>query len=303
MSERWPNFFVVGAAKAGTTSLHAYLAGHPEIYMAAVKEPHYFSRLKPSPERRPFLPTIDGERTYLNLFRDAGDRRVRGESSTSYLTVPDAARRIRERCPTAKAVILLREPVSRAHSHFLADVRDGVERRSFRQAIEDELSGSEQLEWGVSGLYVTIGRYAEDVARYRRLFGTNLHVLFFEDLVADPTTNVRQVLDFLGVDGGYANSLSPEPHNPYRRSRAGFAGRIFSSPHVRVVSRRLLPRGARARVKESLTKTAPKPSVPVEDWKRLTALYRPDVKQLTKLLGRRPPWPAYAEPGRNRRAR
>jgi len=293
MSGGWPNFFVVGAAKAGTTSLHAYLMGHPEIYMAAVKEPHYFSRLEPSPERRPFLPTIDDERPYLNLFRDAGDRPVRGESSTSYLTVPDAAGRIRECCPTAKAVIMLREPVSRAYSHFLADVRDGVERRSFRHAIEDELSGSERLEWGVSGLYVTIGRYAEDVARYRRLFGSDLRVLFFEDLVADPTANVRQVLDFLGVDGGYADSLSPEAHNPYRRPRAGLAGRIFSSPRARVVSRRLLPRGARARLKRSLTKDAPKPPIRMEDRERLTALYRPDVERLAELLGRRPPWPAY----------
>jgi hypothetical protein len=297
LPEQWPNLFIVGAAKAGTTSLHSYLATHPQIYMSPVKEPHYFSRLSPAAERRPFLPTVEDERAYLRLFRGAGECPLRGESSTSYLTVPEAAKRIRDRCPRSKALISLREPVDRAYSHFLADRRDGVERRSFSQAIEDELSSTEPAAWGNDSLYVEIGRYAEAVARYQRLFGPDLKVLFFEELTADPLGALRGVLGFLDLEPSDADGPAPKVHNPHSEPRGALARRLFTSPRARRLSRRVLPRAGRARVKASLTTPARKPPIEPADRARLEEIYHPQVEQLTALLGRRPPWPAYRRPG------
>ena len=88
----WPNLFVVGAAKAGTTSLWRYLDQHPAIYMSPVKEPHYFSSFTPG-----LFPAVKDEGEYLELFRDAGDAPLRGEASASYLwDVEDPRRHPRE---------------------------------------------------------------------------------------------------------------------------------------------------------------------------------------------------------------
>lgn len=284
---------MVGAAKAGTTSLHQQLDAHPRIHMSAVKEPHYFSRLHPSAARRPFLPTINDEEAYLRLFRGAGSKPIRGESSTSYLTVPGTAERIRDRCPEAKVVISLREPVARAYSHFLADTRDGVERRSFAEAIEQELSGAESEEWGVGSLYIRIGRYAEAVARYQQVFGPNLQIVFFEELAADPVATMTKVFSFLEMDIEETDDLSDKARNPYREARGRIAAALFTSPTVRRISRRILPRSTRARAKDALTRSASKPPIEVADRARLEALYGPEVQRLAELLDRHPPWPAY----------
>ncbi|MFN8161955.1 MAG: sulfotransferase [Solirubrobacterales bacterium] len=294
MTDLWPNLFIVGAAKAGTTSLHAYLGDHPDIFMSAVKEPHYFSRLQPSERRRAFLPTVDDEKDYLALFRAGGDKPVRGESSTSYLTVPEAAGRIRRACPDSKAVIALRDPVERAYSHFLADTRDGIEDRGFREALEDELSGREEGGWGAAHLYVRTGLYAEPVRRYQETFGEDLMVVFFERLKEDPIAVVEDVLAFLNVSTSHARSLSPEAHNPHRVPRSRLARRVFTSGVVRRLSRRILPRDLRARAKDSLTRTSPKPGLSDSDREFLLEVFREDVGRLPALLGSVPPWPAFA---------
>ena len=105
----WPNLFVVGAAKAGTTSLWRYLDQHPAIYMSPVKEPHYFSSFTPG-----LFPAVKDEGEYLRLFRDAGDAPLRGEASASYLWDAETPRRHPSRSPDAKIVISLRDPVERA---------------------------------------------------------------------------------------------------------------------------------------------------------------------------------------------
>src|ERR671937_272269 len=82
----WPNLFIVGAAKAGTTSLSRYLNEHPDVYMSAMKEPHFFSHIEPDPRLAAFFPHVEDATAYLALFSNAGRARVRGEASTSYLT-------------------------------------------------------------------------------------------------------------------------------------------------------------------------------------------------------------------------
>ena len=182
---RWPNLFLVGAAKAGTTSLYAELARHPEIYMSPMKEPHFFSRIEPAAQLGGFFPHVSDEDEYLALFEGAGDEPVVGEASTSYLwDPPRPPSGSREAVPEAKILIVLRDPVERAYSHYRNDVREGMERRSFLEAL-----AAEQRDgpggWGVSSLYMDCGRYAEQLTRYVDRFGDRVKVLFFEDFVTD----------------------------------------------------------------------------------------------------------------------
>src|SRR5262249_11013082 len=113
MSEIWPNFFIVGAPRAGTTSLYIYLKQIPGIYMSPVKEPHYFNH-------------EPGERSrdeYLELFRAADTAVAVGEASVGYLRHPDAPLRIRANVPHAKIIMSLRDPVEKVYSQYFEQVR------------------------------------------------------------------------------------------------------------------------------------------------------------------------------------
>ena len=105
-----------------------------------------------------------------------------GEASTSYLWDTHAAERIKRAVPEARILIMLRDPVDRAYSQYWNDVREGIERRSFLDALAEE-QRSGPGGWGVSSLYIDCGRYADQVARYLDRFGARVQVLFFEDFV------------------------------------------------------------------------------------------------------------------------
>ena len=87
-ASRFPNLFIVGAARSGTTSLHNYLAQHPQIFMSAVKEPHFFADIEPAARMAHLIRPIKEEGAYLHLFRDGANHPVVGESSPSYLWDP-----------------------------------------------------------------------------------------------------------------------------------------------------------------------------------------------------------------------
>jgi hypothetical protein len=285
----WPNLFIVGAAKAGTTSLSRYLDEHPDVYMSAMKEPHFFSHIEPDPKLAPFFPHVKDATAYLALFSNSGRARVRGEASTSYLTHEGVATSIKEISPEAKIVIMLRDPISRAFSHYWNDVREGIESRSFTQAVEEELSGPPG-RWGVSSLYVDCGFYAERVGRYLDTFGDSVLVLVFEEFVADPAAHLERTLRFLDLDPVSPSVRDFEPHNVFALPRSALSRKILGSGTARNAARRLLPRRARAYGRRLLVAPSARPELEPEVRKRLRDVYRDDVERVTSLLGRRPPW-------------
>src|SRR5690348_11148544 len=102
MHEIWPNFFLVGAAKAGTTSIYAYLSEHPQIFFPTIKEPHFFTQVHPSPEQKFLIEAVSKRSAYLRLYARAGSHRIIGDASPSYLWHPEVPRRIHEEVPAAK---------------------------------------------------------------------------------------------------------------------------------------------------------------------------------------------------------
>lgn len=288
----WPTLFIVGAAKAGTTSLYHYLAQHPDIYMAPMKEPHFFSHIRPAPELEAFFPHIEDETAYVSLFANAGAENVRGEASTSYLSHPAVPDAIRERCPGAKIVIMLRDPLERAYSNYWNDVREGIEHRSFAEAVSEELAGPPG-RWGVSSLYVDGGIYAERVERYLKSFNGNVLVLFFEEFVADVPGTLHAVFAFLEVDTEWAARVEPEVHNPFALPRNVLGRRLLGSGTARSAARLLLPRWVRAYGRNRLVVRAKKPAMETDLRLSLLEVYESDVRRLTEVLGRSPPWPAF----------
>jgi hypothetical protein len=242
----FPNLFVLGAAKAGTTSIHHALARHPGVFMSRVKEPKYFAfRDETRTFTGPRDPGNDREfvvrERYLELFRDRGGARFAGESSTIYLYSPVAAANIRDAVPDATLIAVLREPLERAYSNYLHARQRGLEPEgSFQRAMELE---EERIAagWGPLWHYKRKGLYADQIERYLARFPRErIFVGRFDDLRADPAGFFRRIFEFLG--------LSPETppdaaiaRNESRTVRSPLLHRLLRSP-------RLLPRTMRSRL-------------------------------------------------------
>jgi hypothetical protein len=282
---RWPNLFLVGAAKAGTTSLWRYLAAHPEVFMAPVKEPHFFSG-----QGTRLYPAIRDDHAYLRLFERARTRLL-GEASPSYLWHEPAAARIKEASPDAKILISLRDPVERAYATYWHSLRLGLERESFAAAVARHVSSRSEA----AAPYVSRSQYTRDVARYLRLFGPNVHVVVVEKLARDARRELAAIFAFLGVDPAFAGRIDTRPHNAFVRPRGRLASALLASERVRLTGQRLVPRALRWPIERTLLERGPKPALDPETDALLTDFFRSDVLALARLLGRALPWPRWPE--------
>ena len=213
MSDRNPNFFIVGAPRCGTSAMHEYLDAHPDVYMSWVKEPHYFcadlndERDQNRGGRQDGWPIV-GLEQYLWLFRNAGDAPVRGESSVLYLYSQAAAQQIAQFDPGAKILVMIREPVSFLRSLHSLLVYQGDETcHSFVGALdleEDRRRGDRipslvripSIMW-----YSRMAAFSEQIRRYLECFPPEqVKVVVFDDFRGNTREVYADVLRFLGVD-------------------------------------------------------------------------------------------------------
>lgn len=242
-----PNFLVVGAMKAGTTSLYRCLRQHPDIFMPFVKEPHFFTG-KPSSEWRGPDAGRRGTQDlaeYRSLFAEGQEKRARGEATPFYLCDPTAVDSIRRHIPDAKIIAVLRQPVDRAYSAYLMKCRQGWERLGFEEALAEEPRRIEQ-GWGYGWHYANLGRYREQIERYHRCFSpAQIKVVLFDDLVRDSRRLMRELFRFLEV----GDSFEPDSSRPYNAAfsvKHPAIHRWFTSRStIREHAKRLMPSMAR----------------------------------------------------------
>lgn len=193
-----PEFIIVGAAKCGTTSLFKYLAQHPRLAAAHEKEVRFFDRRYSR-----------GTRWYQSHFSFAWHDHARFEASPSYMFFPGVSTRIAQLIPDARIVVLLRDPVERAWSHFQHNVRRGTrESRTFEVAIEADVEAWHERGFPQRYLpeeshysYFRRGVYVDQIEPYIRQFGDErVLVLRSEDMFEDPQHTVNHVCEFLGVE-------------------------------------------------------------------------------------------------------
>jgi len=181
-----PNFFVIGAAKAGTTSLCALLGQHPDICMSDPKEPHFFS----SDENYK-----KGMEWYGNFFKNINSQRMIGEGSVSYTNRtqwPDVAERIRKVAPDAKFLYLVRHPLERIVSHWRMFAREDLHVPEFNKAIFDSRLTHHLLDRS---------KYWFQISAYREHFpDSSILVLFFEDFIENPEAIAKSCFRFLDVE-------------------------------------------------------------------------------------------------------
>ena len=236
---RLPNTFIVGAPRSGTTSLHRYLGQHPDVFMSPLKEPRYFAYKDQNVDfRGPADPVTFNRSTvtcwhdYVQLFEDADDQAIVGETSPIYLYSRHAAANIRDTVPDARIIAILRSPVDRAYSDFLNMVRLAREPLlDFEAALEAEAS-RRQSNWSPFYYYVAKGRYFEQLMRYFDAFSTSqIKVVLFQDLVEDGEALMNDLSAFLGIEA-YAFDAE-ERHNKSSFPRSKVVHKVVSMPSVK----------------------------------------------------------------------
>lgn len=237
-----PTFLIIGAMKAGTTSLHRYLRAHPDVFMPEHKEVEFFS------EEREWA---RGVAWYRALFEPGRAAIARGEASTGYTKLPRfpaAADRIHAVVPRVQLIYVLREPIDRMRSHYVHNVLRGLEHRPIDEAL---LSGEH---------YLPVSRYFAQLQRYRDRFAdAQILVVTAEDLRDRRAETVAGIFSFIGVDPHRVTGALDEEHHrsdarmalrpglrALARSRALDALREHAPPSVAALGRRVAARPAPA---------------------------------------------------------
>lgn len=225
-----PDFLVIGAMKAATTSLHEYLRGHPEVFMPPQKEVDYFS-VDAHWERGPDW--------YRQLFATAPPGSVTGEASPSYSKHPEyprAAERIARSAPEVKLIYCVREPIARTLSHYRHEVVRGREHRPFAEAIEQDHR------------YLDASRYGLQLEQYvDRLVPDRIFVVESEHLRGGRTAVMSRLFEFLGVDPAWRGYVdAPELYGTADRLAApGVLRLLGESRSLAPIRHHLSPRTKR----------------------------------------------------------
>lgn len=305
-----PNFFIVGAPKAGTDELYYALNQHPQIYMSPLKEPCFFAdevrvenfepqlqdRMQRESESiREFIRgSMEGQRfggivseweDYLRLFSPMRDEKAAGEGSVCYLWSKTAAAGISARFPGAKIIIVLMDPAERAFAQYLKSLSDGSVSHSFGEHLRICLRHP-NTGLGVYHPFLEFGMYAKQVQRYLEHFpAQQFSISLLEESRLDPRSWFAGILKFLEVDPAFVPDAVHGHYHPnvpelVRVSQALQRSGIWATMG------RLVPRGVKPRLKRLLYKQVESLSMEPSERATLVDYYRQDIEQLESLLNR-----------------
>jgi Sulfotransferase domain len=267
---RIPNFIYIGTNKAGSTWLYDILANHPDVYMAPSKGLYFFSNHY---ER--------GLDWYRSHFVGAGDQKIVGEISHSYMYSKDACKRIAETNPTISLMVCLREPVDHAFTDYLNGVKNGFIQGDFETELERNPP------------FLQRSHYTRYLAPYIEQFGRDsIHVGVFDELSADPNAYAKKIFAFLGIEELELSHAQRQKMMPAAKPRSPVVARFAKkASHT---ARALGLRGLQSRVKRSRTvrnilyrpyEPYDKPTMHPETRTWLRAHFDEETAQLDELLG------------------
>lgn len=291
-----PNFLIIGAAKAGTTALYSYLNQHPQIYMSPQKEPHFFAfegeevNFGGTAGDREWLnrAAITDFETYRKQFQAPSKQIAIGEASALYLYIPKAAERICHYIPDVKLIAILRNPVDRAYSAFLYQIRDALEPiTDFAQALREEETRI-QNNWVPIYYYQQMGFYYTQLKRYFDMFNREqIRVYLYEDFSTNPSSILQDIFRFLGVDDTFTPNMSVR-HNVSGIPRNKILNEFLVKPHpIKSIFKPFLPENLRKAIIVSLKNRRnldKPPRLSPELRKQIIEVYREDILKLEVLI-------------------
>ncbi len=301
-----PNFFIVGAARCGTTSLFEALGRHRDVYCCPVKEPNYFAFdfaaepgiLEDARRRgvlisRPLGKIIAPPRValttdyaaYAHLFDRWEGQLAVGEASTAYLPSRVAAQAIAGRFPAARIVIVLRDPVARARSDYLMHLQLGGAIGTFRETVAPELEAIRRGAIAARGI-VRSGFYSPQIRRYLTHFRREqILFLLFEELVRNSRRALERVLEHLGVDPRPAGEIALGWENRSRVPRFPGLNRWAEKTGRRTSVLRFVPRPMRHGMRAIFYRAGEPPAVEEGDRASLLEWFRDDIAATARITG------------------
>jgi hypothetical protein len=284
---RWPDFFIVGAARSGTTSLYYYIKDHPDIFMPSIKEPHFFNEIDygTSAAKRRALPAklVRLEADYLELFESSKPGQVMGEASVSYLSDNLAPGQIIKKNPRAKIIAVLRDPIERAYSSYLLGLREGREwNRSFSESLQEDYEYMVKFA-DAGSVYIWPGLYYRHLRRYLNTFGKEqVRIYLYDDLAADTLGVVRGLCSFLGVPFYDGDFFDPEQrYHTYGAPRNALFKWVGRSRAIRSMAAAVAPMHLLIPIRDRLVdRQQPKPPLDPEAREFLRSIYQDDILKL-----------------------
>ena len=277
------DFFIVGAPKAGTTSLFYYLNKNKGICMSSIKEPNFFSSQDLKIQKIYYNSLIlDNLKEYERIFTPKNKQQIIGEASVSYLFYPNVANRIFDYNARSKIIIILRDPVERAFSHYSMDLRLGHVKQSLDELFDLGLNNKDNLFFQQ---YILLGQYYEQVNRYIEVFGReNICVKFYDELKLDASSFYSDILKFLHQENDHNIDFN-QPFNKSKLPSNKFIKWLYSWPIIRKISLIFLPLSVIEFINIKFFKE--NNNIITNDLKsKLHSFFLEDIEKLEKLLSK-----------------
>jgi hypothetical protein len=294
--EQYPNLYIPGAAKSGTSTIHSLLSQHPKISMSSIKEPHFWT----NPNFDQYSENdIDN---YLKLFSTNDKVIYRGESSTGYMIFPSFLERIKKtKTEGIKFIFVLRNPIDRIYSHYWWLKGIGSENSTLKKAIlEDykiEPKHNDRLPEANYKYYFQFGLYYKWLNFYYSSFDeSNIKIITYESLKSKPLDTINECFHFLGLDN--LDSIETIHKNKTQILRFPYIYKfakllVFNKLKTPYIIKKVTPKKVKTWLRKyllgkvfKLTSTNKSyPKINKKDRLWLKDLYKSDVNQLRKLTG------------------
>lgn len=290
---KFPNLFLAGAPKCGTTSLADYLGQHPEIYSPLVKEPVFFGQDLTARNKRRTL------ENYRSLFDKWDEEPYALDASTHYFYSQTAAEEIAEVSPDARVIVMVRNPVEATYSMHNQMLFSGAETlQDFEASLNAEEDRAKRITapdvgFAESLLYSRVYSFTENIRKFERAFGPErVKVVVLEDMRRDAAGTVKDLCGFLEIATDQVDSFTFDIKNPASRPRFRWLTTLALYPPAWVgyLSKPLLSRDQRLRLRRLI---GAKNKVPItrppmdpDVRRKLAAKLQPEIERLSKHLDR-----------------
>jgi hypothetical protein len=280
--KKLPNFFIVGAPRAGTTSLYRLLNSHPMIYLSNTKEPYFFNS-KYGPKDR-----VNDINKYKKLFSSVKDEIAIGEASTTYLSDSETPQKIFDFNNKAKIIISLRNPIDRCLSAYYSQKGGSVIDETFHEKLVNDIDKIKQCKID-SGNIVYTGLYSEAIKSYWKIFGKeNVKILIFELFFQDVNTSFNDLLKFINIHQKF--DFIDKKYNISTIPKNKFFEKVLKNKFLKKYLSHLFPLSFRVKLGSMLLSPPKEQKISKSDEELLKKIYENDIKELKKLLQIDLPW-------------
>ena len=269
LSNKLPDFIIIGAMKSATSTLHNQLSAQPGIFMSTPKEPNFFS------DDEIYNQGLDW---YTALFSDADTEQICGESSTHYTKLPDypeTIQRLKAAIPQPKLIYVMRHPIDRLVSHYMHQWSEGVISSDINQAIDRY---PELVDYSCYGM---------QISAYFEAFGSkSVLPLFFEDLKANKNKSLNRVGEFIGLTEPliWVDDLAQDNVSSQRIRRFYGYELLINSKPMAWLRKALIPQRVRDRVKQQLSMQR-RPEISSAQLARITKIFDRDLQTVGDWIG------------------